>query len=70
MKTAFVLPLDAPRSTLETVGGEGASLSRLVRTGLPVPGGFHVTTETYCRFVATMPGLVVGARLSQLTAEL
>jgi hypothetical protein len=37
---------------LETVGGKGASLARLVRAGLPVPEGFHVTTTTYDHFVA------------------
>ncbi|MBB5953559.1 pyruvate,water dikinase [Saccharothrix tamanrassetensis] len=44
---AFVLPLDDPGADLATVGGKGASLARLVRAGLPVPGGFHVTTHAY-----------------------
>jgi pyruvate,water dikinase len=48
----FVLPLDAPDATLERVGGKGASLAHLARAGLPVPPGFHVTTEAYRRVVA------------------
>ena len=47
----YILPLDDPRATLETVGGKGASLARLVTAGLPVPDGFHITTEAYNRFV-------------------
>jgi len=47
----YVLPLADPGAMLETVGGKGASLSRLVADGLPVPDGFHVTTAAYRRFV-------------------
>jgi phosphoenolpyruvate synthase/pyruvate phosphate dikinase len=49
----YVLPLADPGATLETVGGKGASLARLVAAGLPVPDGFHVTTAAYRQFVAT-----------------
>jgi pyruvate,water dikinase len=45
------LPLDSPGATLEMVGGKGASLAKLAGAGLPVPGGFHVTTGAYRRFV-------------------
>ncbi len=48
----FTLPLADPAATLEMVGGKGASLAKLSRAGLPVPGGFHITTEAYRRFVA------------------
>jgi phosphohistidine swiveling domain-containing protein len=48
----YVLPLADPGATLETVGGKGASLARLVAAGLPVPDGFHVTTAAYRQFVA------------------
>jgi pyruvate,water dikinase len=48
----YTLPLADPRATLERAGGKGASLARLAQAGLPVPGGFHVTTEAYGRFVA------------------
>jgi rifampicin phosphotransferase len=34
------------------VGGKGVSLARLLRADMPVPGGFHVTTAAYERFVA------------------
>ncbi len=50
--TKFVLPLSDPEATLERTGGKGMSLSKLARAGLPVPPGFHVTTEAYKRFVA------------------
>jgi rifampicin phosphotransferase len=48
----YVLSLDDQRATFETVGGKGASLARLLQAGMPVPGGFHVTTAAYERFVA------------------
>jgi rifampicin phosphotransferase len=47
----FVLPLSDPQADLETVGGKGMSLAKLANAGLPVPGGFHVTTEAYRQFV-------------------
>jgi rifampicin phosphotransferase len=48
----FILNLSHPAATLETVGGKGMSLAKLSRAGLPVPGGFHITTEAYRRFVS------------------
>jgi phosphohistidine swiveling domain-containing protein len=48
----FVLALDDPAATLELVGGKGASLARMAKAGLPVPHGFHITTNAYRRFVA------------------
>jgi phosphohistidine swiveling domain-containing protein len=57
----YVLPLADGRAVLETVGGKGASLARLVATGLPVPDGFHVTTAAYQQFVAEndlQPGIL------------
>ncbi|MBM3125634.1 MAG: pyruvate, phosphate dikinase, partial [Chloroflexi bacterium] len=50
--TKFILTLSDPLATLETVGGKGISLAKMIRTGLPVPDGFHVTTEAYRRFIA------------------
>ncbi|MBN1372348.1 MAG: hypothetical protein JW987_10460 [Anaerolineaceae bacterium] len=47
----YILPLSDLAATLENVGGKGMSLSRLVRAGLPVPDGFHVTTAAYRDFV-------------------
>ena len=51
----LVLPLDDAAADLATVGGKGASLARLTRAGLPVPAGFHVTTEAYRAFVVAVP---------------
>lgn len=49
--STFVLPLSDPLATLDNVGGKGTSLARLARAGLPVPPGFHLTTQAYWRFV-------------------
>ena len=51
MTSSLLLALDSPEATLERVGGKGASLARMVAAGLPVPPGFHITTEAYRRFV-------------------
>ena len=48
---SYILPLSDPKADLETVGGKGMSLAKLANAGLPVPGGFHVTTEAYRQFV-------------------
>ena len=48
----YVLNLSANEATLEIAGGKGLSLARLSRAGLPVPGGFHITTEAYRHFVS------------------
>jgi pyruvate,water dikinase len=47
----FILDLADARADLPAVGGKGMSLARLTREGLPVPDGFHVTTEAYRKFV-------------------
>jgi len=47
----FILHLDSPQATLERVGGKGASLARMAAAGLPVPPGFHITTDAYRRYV-------------------
>jgi pyruvate,water dikinase len=47
----FILNLDSPQAILERVGGKGASLARMLAAGLPVPPGFHITTDAYRRFV-------------------
>ncbi|WP_336023713.1 PEP/pyruvate-binding domain-containing protein [Halobellus salinisoli] len=36
---------------LDVAGGKGANLTAMVRAGLPVPGGFVVTTEAYRELV-------------------
>jgi pyruvate,water dikinase len=53
---------------LERVGGKGASLARMAAAGLPVPPGFHITTETYRRFVKEnhlREGILAAASLAQ-----
>jgi pyruvate,water dikinase len=52
MPSSYTLPLADPQTNLETVGGKGASLARLSKAGLPVPDGFHITTEAHRQFVA------------------
>ncbi len=47
-----IVPLDAGDTDLETVGGKGRSLARLVGAGYPVPPGFVVASGAYRRFVA------------------
>ena len=51
MSMQYTLPLSDPQAELVVVGGKGASLARMVRSGLPVPDGFHVTTAAYRAFV-------------------
>jgi len=47
----YILSLADSMADLETVGGKGMSLAKLANAGMPVPGGFHVTTEAYRQFV-------------------
>jgi len=49
--TNYIIPLSDPEADIETAGGKGASLARLATAGLPVSGGFIVTTEAYRQFV-------------------
>ena len=49
---AYILSLSDPQADLAAAGGKGASLARLAQAGLPVPGGFHITTAAYREFVA------------------
>lgn len=51
MAHTFILALVDARATVENVGGKGAALARLARAGLPVPNGFHITTDAYRHFV-------------------
>src|SRR5207247_9020488 len=67
---SFILPLADVSARLSQVGGKGASLARMAAAGLPVPAGFHVTTEAYRRFV-TEHGLQeeILAAVSAVTAD-
>ncbi len=53
MNQPRILPLHSQEVTLETVGGKGASLARLVRAGFPVPDGFLIPTAAYLDYVAS-----------------
>ncbi|HUR03505.1 MAG TPA: PEP/pyruvate-binding domain-containing protein [Nonomuraea sp.] len=59
-----LLPLDDAAADLATAGGKGASLARLTRAGLPVPHGFHITTEAYRAFVADFHDRILDAAAS------
>jgi pyruvate,water dikinase len=48
---SYILPLSDPQATLETVGGKGMSLAKMIGAGFPVPNGFHITTTAYRAFV-------------------
>jgi rifampicin phosphotransferase len=50
--STWILPLTSDQAVLRVVGGKGANLSRLVRAGFNVPGGFLVTTQAYHDFAA------------------
>ena len=49
----MILPLNSKRATLDNVGGKGANLATLARSGLRVPPAFMVTTQAYRQFVTT-----------------
>lgn len=55
------------REDLAQVGGKGANLGQMIKSGLPVPGGFVLTTDSYRRFVeknnlgAEIEALLAGA---------
>ena len=49
----FVLTLSDTQAVLETVGGKGMSLAKMINADLPVPDGFHITTEAYRQFITS-----------------
>jgi pyruvate,water dikinase len=51
MTQKYTLTLSNSTASLETVGGKGASLTRMINAGLPIPDGFHITTEAYRQFI-------------------
>ena len=54
----LVVPLNAlDRDALKRVGGKAANLGELLRAGLPVPGGFCVTTAAYALVADSSPAL-------------
>ncbi|NIN68831.1 MAG: phosphoenolpyruvate synthase, partial [Anaerolineae bacterium] len=70
MKSPYILSISDPRASITTVGGKGASLARMARAGLAIPGGFYLSTEAYQGFVAAnglQPHIL--AALEQVDAE-
>ncbi len=51
MPTNYVVSMDTRNDGLETVGGKGRSLSRMLNAGLEVPGGFILSADAYRSFV-------------------
>ncbi|MCJ7825533.1 MAG: PEP-utilizing enzyme [Anaerolineales bacterium] len=51
MTLPLILSLQSTEATLEIVGGKGASLATLSRSGFPVPDGFMISTAAYRDFV-------------------
>jgi rifampicin phosphotransferase len=69
VKPEYILTLSDPLATLENVGGKGMSLAKLIRAGLPVPDGFHVTTEAYRQFVTAndlQPKIIAALRMADM----
>ena len=42
---------DLNKDSIPVAGGKGANLGEMVNAGLPVPGGFVVSAQTYKKFV-------------------
>ena len=67
MISKYILRFDQAQADLQLLGGKGASLSRLIEGGVPVPGGFHITTHAYREFISRndiqpeIDSLLVGA---------
>ncbi|HEX9118048.1 MAG TPA: PEP/pyruvate-binding domain-containing protein [Anaerolineae bacterium] len=64
--SAYTLPLVSDKATLPLVGGKGANLARLGRAGLPVPGGFLITTQAYLAYLAANE---LAARIADILSE-
>ena len=41
---------DVGRAQINQVGGKGANLGELIKSGIPVPPGFVVTTSSFNQF--------------------
>lgn len=51
MSSKFIHLLEESEAGIDELGGKGASLSRLAKAGLPVPGAFVISTRAYRDFV-------------------
>jgi len=70
MTYPLILPLQSKDAPLETVGGKGASLAKLVCAGFPVPDGFIISTTAYNNYVKgnNLHGQIL-SRLVDLSAD-
>jgi pyruvate,water dikinase len=69
-RTMYIIPFTSPEATLETAGGKGANLVRLMRAGFDVPRGFIVSTAAYREFVrANKLDVVIQQALEGLAPE-
>ena len=69
MSEALVVRLeDLGAGDLAVAGGKGANLGEMIGAGLPVPGGFVVTTDAYAQAAETvdLAGRVVDAEPAEL----
>lgn len=48
----MIVPLSSAEATVTVAGGKGAGLARLIRSGVPVPSGFLVSTAVYETYLA------------------
>ena len=56
--TLLTVPLQrVDRTCATTAGGKAEKLARMLRAGLPVPGGFCVTTVAFGRFLEGLEDL-------------
>ena len=55
------------KSALPTVGGKNASLGEMIKSGIRVPPGFAVTTDSYAFFIEAAK---IGEKIYQLLSDL
>ncbi len=66
----MIIPLDSSQATLNTTGGKGANLARLVRAGFAVPDGFLLTTAAYRAFAAANDlAAIIDAQMADLAGN-
>ena len=65
--TPRIIPLTSDQASLALAGGKGASLARMLRSGLPVPDGFLVTTHAYQAFTSANH---LDRRIGEILADL
>ncbi len=67
--TPYILPFSqSGTADLPVVGGKGANLGEMARTGLPVPPGFCLTTAAFAAFLTGADAAWLYGRLDQIQA--